>query len=94
MNVSNKRLPFPTQFKYELKTADAKLIVNGLKKMPTKIAVIDDAGYIQTNSFMAVLNTALLSFPCAIRSAVSLAIEEGIPVAETVNKRQYMGYMS
>lgn len=53
VNVSNKRLPFPTQFKYELKTADAKLIVNGLKKMPTKIAVIDDAGYIQTDSFMA-----------------------------------------
>lgn len=52
INVISKRLPFAKKFKYELKTSDYDLIKNQLSKMPCKIAVIDDAGYLMTNTFM------------------------------------------
>ena len=52
INVIGKDLPFRSKFKYHIQTYDYQKIVNGLAKMPTKIAVIDDAGYLQTNAFM------------------------------------------
>ena len=53
VNVISKRLPFQKKFKYELRTTDYGLIKDKLTKMPCKIAVIDDAGYLMTNTFMA-----------------------------------------
>jgi len=52
VNVIGKRLPFAKKFKYECKTDSIQTIKNGLKNMPCKIAVIDDFGYIMTNTFM------------------------------------------
>lgn len=52
VNVIGKRLPFRSQFKYAMTTDDIGKIKSGLKKMPTKAAVIDDAGYLMTNAFM------------------------------------------
>ena len=52
VNTIGKRLPFRRKFKYEIKTDDFSKIVNGLRKMPTKTAVIDDSGYLMTNAFM------------------------------------------
>ena len=52
INTIGKRLPFRSKFKYEIKTDDFGKIVNGLRKMPTKTAVIDDSGYLMTNAFM------------------------------------------
>ncbi len=52
INVIGKRLPFRSQFKYAMTTDDIGKIKSGLKKMPTKAAVIDDAGYLMTNAFM------------------------------------------
>lgn len=52
VNTIGKRLPFRSKFKYEIKTDDFGKIVNGLRKMPTKTAVIDDSGYLMTNAFM------------------------------------------
>lgn len=52
VNTIGKRLPFRNKFKYEIKTDDFGKIVNGLRKMPTKTAVIDDSGYLMTNAFM------------------------------------------
>lgn len=52
VNVIGKPLPFPGRFKYQMKTDSYKTIQSGLAKMPTKIAVIDDAGYLLTNTFM------------------------------------------
>lgn len=52
VNVIGKRLPFRSQFKYATTTDNIDKIKNGLKKMPTKAAVIDDAGYLMTNAFM------------------------------------------
>ena len=52
VNTIGKRLPFPKKFKYELKTDNVALIMDKLKAMPTKVAVIDDAGYLLTNAFM------------------------------------------
>lgn len=52
VNVLGKPLPFPGRFKYQMKTDSYKTIQSGLAKMPTKIAVIDDAGYLLTNTFM------------------------------------------
>ncbi len=52
INVVGKRLPFPKKFKYELKTDDVNLIMQKLSAMPTKIAVVDDAGYLMTGQFM------------------------------------------
>ena len=53
VNVISKRLPFQKKFNYELKTADYNLIKDKLSKMPCKVAVIDDAGYLMTNTFMS-----------------------------------------
>ena len=52
INTIGKRMPFPKQFKYELKSDNVQLIKDKLKAMPCKVAVIDDAGYLMTNTFM------------------------------------------
>ena len=53
VNTISKRLPFAKRFKYELKSRNYETIKSQLAKMPCKIAVIDDAGYLMTNTFMA-----------------------------------------
>ena len=52
VNVEGKLPPFRKKFKYTLHSDDTEKIMVWLKKMPMKIAVIDDAGYILTNLFM------------------------------------------
>ena len=52
INTIGKRMPFPKKFKYELKSDNTQLIKEKLKAMPCKAAVIDDAGYLMTNTFM------------------------------------------
>lgn len=52
VNVVGKTLPFPGRFKYTAKTDNYNTIRKGLSSMPTKAAVIDDAGYLLTNTFM------------------------------------------
>lgn len=52
VNVISKRLPLPKKFKYELKSRSYTKIKEKLAAMPCKAAVIDDAGYLQTNTFM------------------------------------------
>ena len=52
INTIGKRMPFSKQFKYELKSDNIQLIREKMKAMPCKIAVIDDAGYLMTNTFM------------------------------------------
>lgn len=52
VNVEGKLPPFRKRFKYTLHSDDTKKIKAWLKKMPMKVAVIDDAGYILTNLFM------------------------------------------
>lgn len=52
INVIGKPLPFPGRFRYCIKSDNYNTIKNGLKKMPSKVAVIDDAGYLLTNTFM------------------------------------------
>ncbi len=52
VNVERKFLPFRKKFKYVLKSDNVNLIEDKLSKMPTKTAVIDDAGYILTNRYM------------------------------------------
>lgn len=52
INVERKFLPFKKKFKYVYGSDNAEKIRNGLLKMPTKTAVIDDAGYILTNRYM------------------------------------------
>lgn len=52
VNVERKLLPFRGGFKYELKSDNVETIKKWLAKMPTKSAVIDDAGYLMTNQFM------------------------------------------
>ena len=47
-----KRLPFRKQFKYTLVSDSVLTIMAQLQKMPLKVAVIDDAGYLMTNEFM------------------------------------------
>ena len=53
VNVERKLLPFRGRFKYELKSDNVEIIKKWLAKMPVKSAVIDDAGYLMTNQFMA-----------------------------------------
>ena len=53
VNVISKRLPFPKNFKYEARTTNYQTIKEQLSKMPCKVAVIDDAGYLMTNTFMS-----------------------------------------
>lgn len=52
VNVARKPLPFRKDFRYILKTDNYDTIMAKLQAMPTKVAVIDDAGYLQTNAFM------------------------------------------
>lgn len=52
VNVTGKRLPFKGKPKYEYKGSDYNKILYCLKNNPTKIAVIDDAGYLMTEQFM------------------------------------------
>ena len=52
VNTISKRLPFPKKFKFEAKTTSISAIKAQLKKMPLKIAVIDDFGYTMTAKFM------------------------------------------
>lgn len=53
VNIEGKSLPFRKRFKYELKTDNVGTILTQVKKMPCKVAVIDDAGYLMTHHFMA-----------------------------------------
>ena len=52
VNVEGKTLPFRKKFRYTVNTDDMNLIKRGLATMPCKTAVIDDAGYLLTNTFM------------------------------------------
>jgi len=52
VNTIGKRPPFAKKFKYELKSDNVETIKSQLKKMPCKVAVIDDGTYIMTNTFM------------------------------------------
>lgn len=52
INVERKFLPFRKSFKYKIETDDYNKIYRALIKMPTNVAVIDDAGYLMTNAFM------------------------------------------
>lgn len=55
INVIGKRLPFRKKFKYTSVIDDAEKIKRALAKCPEyiKVIVIDDAGYLMTNLFMA-----------------------------------------
>lgn len=53
INVEGKMMPFRKKFKYSMSTDNYKLIMQQLSKMPLKVAVIDDAGYLLTNKFMS-----------------------------------------
>lgn len=52
VNVTEKDLPFRGGFKYTLKSDNAAKIIDQMQKMPTKVAVVDDATYIMVNEFM------------------------------------------
>ena len=52
VNVLGKPLPFKGTFKYITTTDDVQTIMKALAAMPSKVAVIDDFGYIMTNLFM------------------------------------------
>ena len=52
VNVVSKRLPFSKRFRYEARIRDYEKIKGQLLKMPCKVAVIDDAGYLMTSTFM------------------------------------------
>lgn len=52
INTIGKLLPFSKKFRYSATVSDAEVIKAALKKMPTKTAVIDDAGYLMTTMFM------------------------------------------
>lgn len=52
INTIGKRLPFKNGFKFVTTSDNLDVIKAGLKKMPMKTAVIDDAGYLMTNAFM------------------------------------------
>lgn len=53
VNIEGKQLPFRKKFKYELKSDNIGTILTQISKMPCKVAVIDDAGYLMTHHFMA-----------------------------------------
>ena len=53
VNTINKRPPFAKKFKCEYRSDEVINIKAKLKAMPCKVAVIDDAGYLLTNKFMA-----------------------------------------
>lgn len=51
-NIEKKDLPFRHGFKYVCTSDSVAVIEDQLKKMPLKTAVIDDAGYLMTHTFM------------------------------------------
>lgn len=53
VNCMGKRLPFRNDFRYKTSTKNIETIKNQLSKMTTKVAVLDDCGYIMTDSFMS-----------------------------------------
>ena len=53
INCMGKRLPFKGKFKYELVSKNIETIKDQLSKMPCKVAVLDDAGYLMTDKFMS-----------------------------------------
>lgn len=55
INVIGKRLPFRKTFKYAIPCDDVDKIKRAMVKCPdkVKVIVIDDAGYLMTNQFMA-----------------------------------------
>lgn len=53
VNVEDKALPFRNKFKNVINTDNMTVIANALKEMKQNVAVIDDAGYIMVNMFMA-----------------------------------------
>ncbi len=52
INVERKPLPFRKKFKYVINSDNYDKIKSALKKSPSKIIIIDDAGYLLTNTFM------------------------------------------
>ena len=52
VNVEGKALPFRNTFKYICRSDSLDTIITQMQKMPCKIAVIDDAGYLMTHHFM------------------------------------------
>jgi hypothetical protein len=52
INIEGKELPFRNSFKYRCRTDSTDTIIEQIKKMPCKKAVIDDAGYLMTHHFM------------------------------------------
>ena len=52
VNVEGKELPFRSKFKYICRTDSVDTIIEQCNKMPCKICVIDDAGYLMTHKFM------------------------------------------
>lgn len=52
INIEGKELPFRSSFKYRCRTDSTDTIIEQIKKMPCKTAVIDDAGYLMTHHFM------------------------------------------
>ena len=52
INIEGKELPFRNTFKYRVRTDSLDTIISQIQKMPCKIAVIDDAGYLMTHHFM------------------------------------------
>lgn len=52
INVEGKQLPFRKKFNYVFKSDNLNLIIEQIIKMPCKVAVIDDAGYLMTHHFM------------------------------------------
>ena len=52
INIEGKELPFRSSFKYICRTDSLDTIITQIQKMPCKIAVIDDAGYLMTHHFM------------------------------------------
>lgn len=53
INVISKPLPFKNKWKYIINTDSVATIKQAINKTPTNIIVIDDAGYLMTNKFMA-----------------------------------------
>lgn len=52
VNVEGKTLPFRQKFKYQMKTDEIDTMIAQMKKMPCKVAVVDDSTYIMTHKFM------------------------------------------
>ena len=52
VNIEGKELPFRSKFKYVCRTDSIDTIIEQCNKMPCKICVIDDAGYLMTHRFM------------------------------------------